>query len=144
MQTPQQDNQNLPNLYSLTAIGVATFLGSILAGGYMIIANYLALGEKKMAKQVAYGTVAIILAWLAVSMQLVGTKLTTMILVNMGQVILALLVAHKLQGKMFGSYQEMGGQYYGALRTLTVSIIASIIFTFAGVLIISFVGGTPK
>ena len=110
----------------------------------MIIANYLALGEKKMAKQVAYGTVAIILAWLAVSMQLVGTKLTTMILVNMGQVVLALLVAHKLQGKMFGSYQEMGGQYYGALRTLTVSIIASVIFTFAGVLIISFVGGTPK
>ena len=110
METPQQDNQNLPNLYSLTAIGVATFLGSILAGGYMIIANYLALGEKKMAKQVAYGTVAIILAWLAVSMQLVGTKLTTMILVNMGQVVLALLVAHKLQGKMFGSYQEMGGQ----------------------------------
>jgi len=104
MQEPGQQNRDLPNLYSLTAIGVATFLGSILAGGYMVIANYLALGEKQMAKQVAYGTAALILIWIILSMQLAGTKLTTMIAVNMGQVILALIVAHKLQGEMFSSY----------------------------------------
>ncbi len=144
MQEPGQQNRDLPNLYSLTAIGVATFLGSILAGGYMVIANYLALGEKQMAKQVAYGTAALILIWIILSMQLAGTKLTTMIAVNMGQVILALIVAHKLQGEMFSSYQEMGGQYYGALRVVGVSMIASVVFTLAGVLIIALVGGVPN
>ncbi len=144
MQEPEKQNRDLPNLYSLTAIGVATFLGSILAGGYMIIANYIALGEKQMAKQVAYGTAAIILVWIILSMQMVGTKLTTMIAVNMGQVILALIIANKLQGKMFSSYQEMGGQYHGSLRIVSVSVIASIIFTFAGVLIIAIVNGVPK
>ena len=91
MQEPEKKNQDLPNLYSLTAIGVATFLGSILAGGYMVIANYLSLGEKQMAKQVAYGTAAVILIWIILSMQMAGAKITTMIAVNMGQVVLALI-----------------------------------------------------
>tara|TARA_X000000368_G_C22939044_1_gene671245 strand:- start:278 stop:712 length:435 start_codon:yes stop_codon:yes gene_type:complete len=144
MQEPEKKNQDLPSLYSLTAIGVATFLGSILAGGYMVIANYLSLGEKQMAKQVAYGTAAVILIWIILSMQMAGAKITTMIAVNMGQVVLALIVANKLQGKMFSSYQEMGGKYYGMGRVVAISIIASIVFTVAGALIIAFIGGAPK
>ena len=136
MNDPVKHNQDLPSLYSLTSIGVATFLGSILAGGYMITSNYLALGEKQAAKIVAVSTTLIILIWLVISLQMAGASLTVLLAVNFGQVILILIVANQLQGKMFKSYEEMGGRYYSMLRVVGVAVIASIVFMFAGTILV--------
>ena len=138
MNDPVKHNQDLPSLYSLTSIGVATFLGSILAGGYMITSNYLALGEKQAAKIVAVSTTLIILIWLVISLQMAGASLTVLLAVNFGQVILILIVANQLQGKMFKSYEEMGGRYYSMLRVVGVAVIASIVFMFAGTILVVF------
>ena len=37
-------SKELPKLYSMTSISIASALGSILAGGYMLYSNYRALG----------------------------------------------------------------------------------------------------
>jgi hypothetical protein len=142
MNDPLKESNELPSLYSLSAIGLATFLGSVLAGGYMIMSNYLVLGQKQTAKYVAYATAAIILIWIAVSMQVVSAGITTMIAINMGQVILALIVAHKLQGPMFSSYEEMGGQYQPMWKSLVVALASSLVFTFLGTLLIVVLGST--
>ena len=142
MSDPGKDNQDLPSLYSLASIGVATFLGSILAGGYMITSNYLALGEKQAAKIVALGTTLTILIWLVISLQMAGASLTVLFAVNFGQVILALVITHQLQGNMFKSYEEMGGQYYSMLRAIGVAVISSIVFMFAGTILIVLTGSS--
>ena len=140
MSEPTKDNQDLPPLYSLASVGVATFLGSILAGGYMITSNYLALGERQAAKIVALGTTLIILIWLVISLQMAGASLTVLFAVNFGQVILALVITHHLQGKMLKSYEEMGGQYYSMLRAIGVAVLASVVFMFAGTVLIMLTG----
>ena len=42
--TPKRED--LPRLYSLNGIGFATFFGSMLAGFFLLAANYHALGLK--------------------------------------------------------------------------------------------------
>ena len=106
----------------------------------MITSNYLALGEKQAAKFVALGTTLIILIWLLISLQMTGASLTIMFAVNFGQVILALIITNQLQGKMFKSYEEMGGQYYSMLRAIGVAVIASIVFMLAGTILIVLTG----
>ena len=142
MSNPVNDREDLPSLYSLTSVGVATFLGSILAGGYMVTSNYLALGEKQAAKTIAFGTTLIILIWLVISLQMSGASLTVMFAINFGQVILALVITHQLQGEMFKSYEAMGGQYYSMLRTIGVAVIASIVFMFVGTILIVLTGSS--
>ena len=44
--------QELPKLYSMFSIGLVTFFCSLLAGGYLLYANYKALGMRKMARYV--------------------------------------------------------------------------------------------
>ena len=43
------NTDQLPKLYSMTSIGIATFFCSLLAGGYLLFANYKALGMHKLA-----------------------------------------------------------------------------------------------
>ena len=43
------NTDQLPKLYSMTSIGIATFFCSLLAGGYLLFANYIALGMHKLA-----------------------------------------------------------------------------------------------
>ena len=43
------NTDQLPKLYSMTSIGIATFFCSLLAGGYLLYANYKALGMRNLA-----------------------------------------------------------------------------------------------
>ena len=108
----------------------------------MITSNYLALGERQAAKIVALGTTLIILIWLVISLQMAGASLTVLFAVNFGQVILALVITHHLQGKMLKSYEEMGGQYYSMLRAIGVAVLASVVFMFAGTVLIVLTGSS--
>ena len=60
----------LPQLYSLRAIGIATFFGSLLAGGYLISENYRALGMK----QLGYIALAISLLAFCLSSSVLGQR----------------------------------------------------------------------
>ncbi len=55
--------QKLPPLYSLTQIGIATFLGSSLAAGYMLASNYAALGQRRMAIYSLWGSLVLVLGF---------------------------------------------------------------------------------
>ena len=47
--------KKLPSLYSLNSIGFSTFFGSMLAGFFLLSANYHALGMKRHATVVIAG-----------------------------------------------------------------------------------------
>ena len=133
------NDQKLPAMYSLTAIGVATFLGSALAAGYMLASNYAALGNRKMGIYALWGSLIVVLAFILLP---TGLEVNPAIAIAMmiGQVVLVLAIANKLQGAMFKSFEEMGGKYHPVRRTILVGIAASFVLTFAWVLLITLFG----
>ncbi len=137
------NQQQLPNLYSLTAIGVATFLGSALAAGYMLASNYTALGQKRMGRYALLGSVLVVLAFIFLPTQF-SPNITTAIMLMIAQVLVVLAIANKLQGAMFTSFEEMGGKYHSMGRAVLVGVLASLVLTFAWVaLVLILSGGVP-
>ena len=133
----------LPQLYSLTAIGLATFLGSALAAGYMLASNYRALGQPRMAQYALLGSVVVVLAFIFLPTQLTP-NMTVAITLMIAQVLTVLLIANKLQGAMFTSFQQMGGQYHPMRRAVMVGIVASLVLTVSWVLLVLIIsGGNP-
>ena len=115
----------LPQLYSLTAIGIGTFLGSALAAGFMLAANYSALGQRKFASYAIYGSLLWVFLLLLIPQQLESIQLA--LVLTIAQVVFVLFVAHTLQGKMFASYEEMGGKYFSNWRAVLVGVAASFV-----------------
>ena len=137
------NQQQLPNMYSLTAIGIATFLGSALAAGYMLSANYAALGQKRMGQYALVGSILVVLAFIFLPTQF-APNLTTAIVFMIAQVMIVLAIANKLQGPMFKSFEEMGGKYHPMRRAVLVGVVASLVLTFTWVaLVLLITGGSP-
>lgn len=133
------NNNNLPPLYSLTAIGIGTFLGSALAAGYMLASNYAALGQRRIGQYVLAASSVFVLILIALPADWITTIQAATILMFL-QIALVLLVANKLQGAMFASYEEMGGKYHSNWRAVLVGIAASLVLVFASVLLLMLFG----
>ena len=65
-------SNDLPKLYSLNGIGFATFFGSMLAGFFLLAANYHALGMKRPAMAVVGAGVLVFCLYFLVVMSFVG------------------------------------------------------------------------
>lgn len=137
------NQSQLPQMYSLTAIGIATFLGSALAAGYMLASNYAALGQKRMGRYALTGSVLVVLAFIFLPTQF-ATNITTAIVLMIAQVVVVLAIANKLQGAMFTSFEEMGGKYHSMGRAVLVGVLASLVLTVVWVALVLIVtGGAP-
>jgi|TARA_X000000950_G_scaffold280955_1_gene376605 apolipoprotein N-acyltransferase len=154
----------LPRLYSLNSIGFSTFFGSMLAGFFLLAANYHALGMKKPAAGVIVaGLVAFcvyfvaIMAWLgpgslnpAVSQtEVIEINMTEAILSNVGQVLFLLLITQLLQGSMLSTFkEELQGSYHSVTRSILIGFAAYVGLASICMLILSVFGlmptGTPE
>lgn len=134
------NDQKLPPMYSLTAIGIATFLGSALAAGYMLASNYKALGQPRMGVYALWGSLVVVLAFILLPSGMM-LNIPVAIAIMIGQVMLVLAITNKLQGAMFASFEKMGGNYHPMRRAILVGIGASFVLTFGWILIIVLVGG---
>ena len=134
------NQQQLPRMYSLTAIGVATFLGSALAAGYMLASNYAALGQRRTAQYAMLGSIGLVLAFIFLPTQF-ATNITTAIIFMIAQVLVVLAISNKLQGAMFASFEEMGGRYHSMGRAVLVGVLASLVLTAFWVLVVLAIGG---
>ena len=54
--------------------------------------------------------------------------------------VLVLFIANKLQGAMFKSFEEMGGEYYSMGRAVLVGIGASFVLMFVLILLVAIFG----
>ncbi len=133
------NEQKLPQMYSLTAIGVATFLGSALAAGYMLAKNYKSLGQARMGQYALLGSIGLVLAFIILPTQFVS-NLPAAVAVMIGQVVLVLFITNRLQGAMFRSFEEMGGQYYSMGRAVLVGVVASFAITFVWIFLVLLFG----
>lgn len=132
----------LPPLYSLTAIGVATFLGSALAAGYMLASNYSALHRRTLAIYSLWGSVAVVIILTLISTSF-AVSLASIFILNFAQLFLALIVTNILQGPMLRSYEEMGGTYHPMYRAVLVAIGTSIALVILSVILFTVFGIEP-
>ena len=132
--------QELPKLYSMFSIGLVTFFCSLLAGGYLLYANYKALGMRKMARYVLAATIALFAVFLwALSAYIEGASntaeelpqlpITINLVAAVAQAIVAVMATQVLQGPMFATFKEMRGNYHSTWQALFIGLCAAILIS---------------
>ena len=150
---------DLPKLYSLNGIGFATFFGSMLAGFFLLAANYHALGMKKPAAAVVASGVIVFCLYFLVVMSFVGPtsmgptvgqnggvefNMTQAILSNVGQVLFLLVITQVLQGKMLTTFkEELKGNFHTVTRSIFVSFLAYVVLATFCLILLSVLGLMP-
>jgi|TARA_B100000768_G_scaffold173325_1_gene182466 hypothetical protein len=141
----------LPQLYSLSAIGIATFFGSLLAGGFLISENYRALGMKQLGYIVlAISLFAFCLSSIAVANfvepmiteegEMLNVDFTMPLLINIAQVLGILVITHVVQGSMLATFTEMQGTFHSTWRAVGLSLVAYIVLATVAYIILSTLG----
>ena len=132
--------QELPKLYSMFSIGLVTFFCSLLAGGYLLYANYKALGMRKMARYVLAATIALFAVFLwALSAYIEGASntaeelpqlpITINLVAAVAQAIVAVMATQVLQGPMFATFKEMRGNYHSTWQALFIGLCAAFLIS---------------
>jgi len=131
--------QELPRLYSMFSIGLVTFFCSLLAGGYLLYANYKALGMRKMAYYVLAATVMVFAVFLwALSGYIEGAStaeelpqlpITLNLVAAVAQAIVAVVATQFLQGPMFATFKEMQGNYHSTWQALFIGLCAAFLIS---------------
>ena len=119
-------NRPVRPLYSLDGIVIGTLLGSLVAGIYMVMYNYVTLGKVRLARQslvVGLGLYALILlaSWAAPS------NLWMALTFALGQAGLAYLLAGRLQGASIRYYAQQGSALHGLFRSALVGLLAGLL-----------------
>ncbi len=132
--------QELPKLYSMYSIGLVTFLCSLLAGGYLLYANYKALGMRKLANYtLAASVVVFVLCIWALSVYIDGNagspeelpqlSITLNLVINVAQAIVAIIATQFLQGAMFATFKEMQGRYHSTWHAFFIGLCATLVMS---------------
>ena len=124
MNTPPANPTGRP-LYSLDGIVIGTLLGSLIAGIYMMMSNYVALGSGRLARQTLIGGIwlyalVLIASWFA------PPSFWLALVFALGQALLAYLVAGRLQGAGIRYYAERGTPVHGLFRSALVGLLAGV------------------
>ncbi|MDI9238382.1 hypothetical protein QLQ15_05580 [Lysobacter sp. LF1] len=111
-------------LYKVSGIGLATFIGSALAGGWLMARNYRALGEHDKARRALgyslLATIAIMLLGVVLPDKVPAFALT------LPQLIAAMQVARRYQGDRIAEY-EAASQAYSNWRAFGVSLLVLVV-----------------
>ena len=132
--------QELPKLYSMYSIGLVSFFCSLLAGGYLLYANYKALGMRKLAYYTLASSVLVFALFLwAVSVYVDGSasapnelpqlSITSNLVAAAAQAIFAVVATQFLQGAMFATFNEMQGQYHSTWHAFFVGLCAAFVMS---------------
>ena len=125
MNSPPANRISRP-LYSLDGIVIGTLLGSLIAGIYMVMHNYLAFGSVRLAKQtIVVGM--ILYAIIMVASSIAPANLWTALVFALAQAGLAYLLASRLQGASISYYAQRGGEVHGLFRSALVGLLAGIL-----------------
>ncbi|MEC7613744.1 MAG: hypothetical protein VYA12_10120, partial [Pseudomonadota bacterium] len=119
---------------------IATFFCSLLAGGYLLYANYKALGMRNLAYYTLAASVVIfsLLLWVmsswidsaaSDSSQLQQATITANLVAAVAQAIIAVVTTQFLQGPMFTTFNEMKGQYHSTWQAFFIGLCAAFVLS---------------
>lgn len=136
-------SKDLPKLYSMTSIGITSFFCSLLAGGYLLYANYKALGMRSLANYTLGASLILFLLLLWVmsiwldptsvnaeaSGDLPRNIITTNLIAAAAQAIIAVMATQFLQGGMLTTFNEMNGAYHSTWQAFFVGFCAAFVLS---------------
>ncbi len=106
---------------------IATLIGSLAAGVYMLFANYRSLGYPRLANRIA------IIGWLLYALLIAGTGLLPQgaigwaLMLGVAQALVAYFAANALQGPAIAYHQEQGGAMHSNWTAVSVGLIAVLV-----------------
>lgn len=114
-------------LYSPRAVAVATFLGSLLAGGTLVALNFRRLGRGTAALWALLGAVLAQAALFTVAFALPASVRVPSAAYTALQVLLMLYVAKRLQGADVGNHVKAGGRLASGWAAAGIGLIYGIV-----------------
>ncbi|KRA17350.1 hypothetical protein [Lysobacter sp. Root604] len=108
-------------LYSLRSIGLATFLGSVFAGGLLMALNYRALGRPSQMRMALIGAFVGTVALIALSMVL--PEEVPAIAFLCVQLAIVLSLAHLLQGPTIRAHEAQGATMHSNWRAAGIALL---------------------
>lgn len=113
-------------LYKISGIGLATFIGSTLAGGFLISQNYKRLGNVRMAnKALTYTVLATIFLFLVAYFMPEDMNVPNMVFTVI-QVVVLVQIAKQLQAKELSNHVAHGGVLASNWKAFGISLIVII------------------
>jgi len=113
-------------LYKISGIGLATFIGSTLAGGFLISQNYKRLGNVRMAnKTLTYTVLATIALFLTAYFMPVDMNVPNIIF-TIVQVVVMVQIAKNLQQKELNNHLSHGGVLASNWKAFGISLLVII------------------
>jgi hypothetical protein len=129
---PKHGESGRTRLHSLSAIGIAAFLGGPFAAGYLVHRNFIRLGHRKNASQAlgwfgAGGVLALYVAW-----HTPADVISFMLSVGFPQLITVLVATRIVQGQAITAHRLAGGQmhsnWFAVAPSVAVSLVTKALF----------------
>ena len=119
--------QSQVKLYDSRAIVVATILGSLAAGVYMLFANYRQLGYAKLALRVAIAGWFVYLLLIIVASLLPPNSPGLALGFYALQTAIAYGASQTLQGKAFAYHAQHQGEFHSLWLAVGVAVVAGVV-----------------
>ncbi len=125
-QRPPQP-QPIGKLYDARAIVIATILGSLAAGVYMLYANYRRLGYPKLAVRIA------IVGWILYAALVFATSLfpanSPVMVIGFAalQAAIAYGASQLLQGQALAYHAQHKGEFHSTWTAISVGLLAAVV-----------------
>lgn len=110
-------------LYKISGIGLATFIGSALAGGFLLSRNYKRLGNVRMAnKALSYSVLATIVLFLIAYFIPENMNIPNMVF-TVVQVVVLVQIAKQQQEKNINEHVAHGGSLASNWKAFGLSLL---------------------
>ena len=113
-------------LYKISGIGLATFIGSTLAGGFLISQNYKRLGNVRMANITLKYTVLATIALFLIAYFMPVDMNVPNIIFTVVQVVAMVQISKKLQQKELSNHVSHGGVLASNWKAFGISLLVII------------------
>lgn len=109
--------------YKISGIGVATFFGTIVAGGYLVSKNLRALGRHEEAKKVLLGSVIALIGVLAVGWFLPADLPGINTAFTVAQIVIMVQLAKKWLQTDLEAHQAAGGRLASNWKAFGIALL---------------------
>ena len=124
-------------LYKISAIGIATFFGTVFAGGYIAYRNLKNLGRDQQAKKVLVWSAVAVVIVLVVGVMIPASRNIPNIAFTVPQILVMIELAKRWFGDDITQHQQNGGVMASNWKAFGISLLFMIGFLLAvaGVLV---------
>jgi len=114
-------------LFKISGIGIATFFGSLLAGGFLLARNFKNLGNEAAAKKALIYSAIATVAVFAIALLIPEDVNIPNLVFTIPQIIVIVQIAKQQQGNAIARHVEAGGQLASDWKAFGISLLVLLV-----------------